>query len=104
MRGLAVFWFLLCFVACSKQPSPYDRLCQIYDEYPVEPDNSMMVVKIYERVQHEVPEILPVYDAVMLNGNELRYEMLRKHAREAQSQGDWECPGLKKRWPPGVKR
>lgn len=104
MRSLVIVWIVLCSVACSKQSAPYDRLCQIYDEYPIDPDNSMMVVTIYERVQHEVPEILPVYDAVMLNGNEFRYEMLRKHAREAQNQSDWECEGLKKRWPPGSKR
>jgi len=104
MRHLLSAALALCFVACNKPSAPYDRLCQIYDEYPIDPDNSMMVVTIYERVQREVPEIVPVYDTVMLNGNEHRYEMLRKYARETQHQPDWECAGLKKRWPPGVKR
>jgi hypothetical protein len=79
-------------------------LCALYQAYSPASDDAVEGMQIYERVQNEIPEVLPVYDIVVRDGIDTRYGLLREAARNAQKQPNWECEALKKHWPPGVRK
>jgi hypothetical protein len=98
------FLFLgsLALVACTPTPGEsYDKLCKIYGEYKPDLDvhsGGMQAMKIYERVERELPQIMTVYGTLVLNGVDVRYRLMEEQIRKETNNPNWECDAMRKHW------
>jgi hypothetical protein len=102
MRQFGLIFAVLGFAAgCSSKASPYDRLCAIYKDYEsVSNDDMLKMTEISERVERDIPEIMPAYNVIAQNGLETRYSVFVDLARQdGRVPRNWECETLRKRWP-----
>ena len=102
-QQLLIFVLLAAFsAACKQQAAPYDRLCKLYAEYESVPDDdAMAMMALSQRVEREIPEIMPFYGLLVQNGRDVRYGVLVDYARNVEkAPADWQCERLRKRWPP----
>ena len=90
----------LMIASCKSGPSPYDKLCTIYEGVASQPDEDLDWMALSQRISTEAPEISEDHKIVMLNQKGSRYELFRKRASQTWKQPDWQCEAIKKRWPP----
>ena len=82
--------------ACGAKTSPYDRMCRIYEEYSSERPSDELAVKIAQRVEREIPEIIETYGTVLQNSPPYRYEDFKELARTRANQPNWTCEAFRK--------
>ena len=96
----AVLMVALMFASCKSAPSPYDKLCRIYEGLASQADEDIDWMALSQRVADEAPELSEDHSIVMLNQKSSRYGLFRKRASQRWKQDDWQCDAIKKRWPP----
>lgn len=97
---LALLAEILTIASCKPAPSPYDKLCTIYQNYDSQTDESLDWMALSQRIANEAPEVAEDHNNILLNQTGSRYELFRKRARESWKQSDWQCEAIRKRWPP----
>jgi hypothetical protein len=58
----------------------------------------MQVMAIHARVQRELPEIMPTYETLMLNGADVRYKVFAEYLRREMKAPGWKCEAMDKHW------
>lgn len=96
-----VSWALvLAVAACGKRPTPYDRLCRIYEDVRGQSSTPELAMAVAKRVEAEIPEIAGDYGFLANVDVGERYELLQTLAREKAKQRDWQCEEIRKWYPP----
>lgn len=93
----------MALAGCSRG-TPYDRLCRIYEDYRGQASTPELAMVVAQRVEKEIPEIVPEYGFLANANVGDRYELLRTLARDKAKQDDWRCDEIRKWYPPASSR
>ena len=86
--------------AGCRRESPYDRLCQIYQEAAAGPMTPERAALPFQRAGREIPELASDLALLAHVSLQERYELLKTMAREKANQDNWECKAMRDWRPP----